>query len=142
MKLSVHGTATAVANGEMLDSQGNTAVVRTVVQEWRRKNGGGWEKSAEPLFIDLHTGTPRIAVIISQIVKGDVVMVEGLARCGYDRANRPIVYIEVFEIAVMYNVAERKKSPIGHYDPDLPPTPDDLSKFAPADVGALPTGGM
>ena len=139
MKLMVHGTCTAVSDGEMLDQANSAAVVRVFVQEFRRKPEGGYEKAAEALFIDLHTGQRRKADQVAAVTKGDQLLIEGALKAGFDCTNRPVCYIEVFEIAVVSSKAMRvaaNTNPAKH--DNLPPTADDLSGFGPVDVSTLP----
>jgi hypothetical protein len=138
MKFIVHGTCLAVSDGEFLDNQTTAALVRVVVQEWKKNQDGKFDRMSDPLFIDLHTGMRFFAPRIATIRKGDRLLIEGTLKTGYDCTNRPLVYIEVTEAAVVSSKEMRDTEKVAKPTSELPEMTDDFSKFTTADVGALP----
>jgi hypothetical protein len=138
MRLTVHGIAYVIAPGKPLDDKKTAAVVRVVTQEWRRTEDGSFEKSADPLFIDLHTTQQRLVDRILCLNKGDDVLVEGKLMAGKEDRGRTFVYIELSDIATM---APRVKKPLqqdGIQKIALPSATVSMPAFAPVDVSALP----
>jgi hypothetical protein len=143
MRLHVHGTARAVSNGEQLDIECKSVVVRVVVQEWRRKRDGtGYEKSSEPIFLDLHTAMQRIATVMATVVTGDDLLFQGIAKAGFDKVSRPVVYIEVEEIAVVKKISRKAVRKKEEALSNLPQNTEDFARFVQADVTALPPVGV
>jgi hypothetical protein len=142
MRLYVHGTARAVSNGEQLDIECKAAVVRVVVQEWiRKRDGTGFEKSSEPLFLDLHTSVMRVARVMAKIVQADDLLFQGMAKAGFDKISRPVVYVEVIEIAIVPKLSRPTDRQMEDSLSNLPQNTDDFTKFVQADVTALPPVG-
>jgi hypothetical protein len=141
MRLNVVGKCRVVDDGTALDEFCNSAVMRVVVQESRREPNGSYVSCGEPLFIDAHSYKKYVAQQIAMARKGDLVMLSGFLKCGYDKTGRPVAFVSVLDIGwPKANDAGYKgqSAQPQNGSASIPRLPADFSNFTMADVSALP----